>query len=534
MSRERTGALEPAGKWPNGSPRFRFRLRLGDGSKSPRFDVPEGLDEKGARTFIAGMQAQEDARGELLAAKLRAADDKARELGAIEGESANVWFARYAPTIDCGENHRRIVKAIWSKWVSPVLGSKCMRTLTRDDVEDVRDALDRAVDSETIRHTTARNAWSVVTGAFKAACSSRDRTLRVHTAPLTYQVLPPKRGESRQRPWLYPNEWRELAACADVPIEWRQTYAIALYTGLRPNELRALTWADVDAKGKQINVSKAYDAQSKTVKAPKTTAGQRTVPIEPELAPLLEVLRGDDGALVVPLMSDGEDHLAQRFRDDLKLAGVTRARLVADNATEEPIDFRGLRDSCATHWALAGVNDKRIQRRLGHASNLTTDRYIKAAESFDVDAIGEPFPALPKELLVQVRPSDRVKRRAIKRLLVARVGFEAGKAATSAPDSPPINDLAKMKREDRSRSGVENGGFGPVIGPTPQPTRHPTRVDNAPAVTAAKLTLEDARVKLDAAIAAEAWDAVKVIAARVRELERADVVDLALERMRRK
>jgi hypothetical protein len=76
---------------------------------------------------------------------------------------------------------------------------------------------------------------------------------------------------------------------------------------------------------------------------------------------------------------------------------VKGPRLTADNATEEPVDFRSLRDSYATWLALAGVRDKRIQRRLGHASNQTTDRYIKAAEAFDVAAIGEPFPG-PTEI----------------------------------------------------------------------------------------------------------------------------------------
>jgi hypothetical protein len=46
--------------------------------------------------------------------------------------------------------------------------------------------------------------------------------------------------------------------------------------------------------------------------------------------------------------------------------------------------------------------------------------------------------------------------------------------------------------------------------------------------------LEVLRAKLDRAIVAEAWDAVKVIAARIRELERADVVNLATERAKRK
>ena len=47
------------------------------------------------------------------------------------------------------------------------------------------------------------------------------------------------------------------------------------------------------------------------------------------------------------------------------------------------------------------------------------------------------------------------------------------------------------------------------------------------------LTVEILRRKLDAAIVAEAWDAVKAIRERIIEVERADVVDLARERARR-
>lgn len=213
-----------------------------------------------------------------------------------------------------------------------------------------------------------------------------------------------------------------------MPLEWRQLYAMAIFTGLRPNELRALTWDCVDTKARQISVSKAWDEQTKTAKPPKTTAGQRTVPIEPALLPLLETLRGEDDEPVAPLLSCGEDRNAGILRAHLLAAGAKRPRLTADNATEEPVDFRSLRDSYATWLALAGVPDKRIQRRLGHASNLTTDRYIKAAESFDVAAIGEPFPPLPSTLLAQPL-AQRVwtKRRNPGRAgasVVARVGFE--------------------------------------------------------------------------------------------------------------
>jgi integrase len=405
MPRQRSGTLL-AGKNADGSARFRFRLRLADGSKSERFDVPQGMGEKQARAFVAGLQAEEDAKGALLAQRESARRELARVEGtACQGEAADAWFERYLPSIECGEMHRRITRNNWRKWISPIIGAKPMEALTRDDAENVRDALDRALDGKTLRHSTARNVWSNLTGALKAAYASRDRSLRVHAAPLHFGILPPKRGESRQRPWLYPNEWQALATCEAVPVAWRQLYALALYSGLRPNELRALTWSDVDLAGGQISVSKAWDDHTKTVKAPKTAAGQRTIPIEPALAPILDALRGAPGANVAWLLSEGEHRVAGPFRDHLKLAGITRARLYADDETQEPVDFRSLRDSYATWLALAGVPDKRIQRRLGHASNSTTDRYIKAAESFDVATIGAPFPTLPVALAKPVRTS---------------------------------------------------------------------------------------------------------------------------------
>jgi integrase len=58
-------------------------------------------------------------------------------------------------------------------------------------------------------------------------------------------------------------------------------------------------------------------------------------------------------------------------------------------------------DTHAAWLALAGVAGKIIQRRLGHASPTTTDRYVKAAESFDREGVGLPFPPIPTDGLVQ-------------------------------------------------------------------------------------------------------------------------------------
>ncbi len=375
---------------------FTGRLRLADGTKSARFDLPLEMNEPKARAHLGKLQASEDVTQEVYRATL----DRKRKEGALASpETVDEWFRRFLPTKECGASHRRISGDVWSKYVSPVIGPKRIASLTRDDIEDVRDGIDRALDAGKIRHRTAQNAWGGLTSALKAAYASRERSLRVLSERIYADILPPKKGRTRARPWLYPREWVELSQHEDfgaIPIVWRRIYAIALYTGLRPGELRALTWADVDLVARTIDVSKAIDAETGNLKATKSAAGHRVIPILPELMPLLDAMAVDSSRadLVLPELESAMEDAAKALRGHLASAGVTRARLTADTESEEPVDFRSLRDSHATWCALARVPDKVIQRRMGHATASTTDGYIKAAEALDPTEIGHPFPPL--------------------------------------------------------------------------------------------------------------------------------------------
>jgi integrase len=395
--RKRVGALE-AHAAPDGTISYRGRLLLADGSRSPRFALTAGLTEAEARHEVAKFQAQEDATGQVLAAmRDRAREKAAKALAPHDLETADAWFARYLPTKECGAGHRRTTRQWWAMWISPVLGAKPVASLTRDDLEDVRDALDVAIAEGRIRSASARNIWSILTSAMKAASAAKDRSLRVHAAPLHFGILPPKRTASRQRPWLFPREWSALASCEAIPLVERQVFAIALYTGLRPGELWALTWGDVDLESRTLSVSKATDDESDNAKAPKTAEGQRIVPIHPNLLPLLAAMKGAPSALVVPRVVQ---NMGKRFRARLAEAGITRPRLTASTPTEEPADFRSLRDSYATWLAILGTSTDVVKRRMGHRDLATTERYIKAAEAFDADGVGEPFPPLPAGLLL--------------------------------------------------------------------------------------------------------------------------------------
>lgn len=305
----------------------------------------------------------------------------------------------------------------WKKWIAPHIGHLPIGSITRDDVERVRDALDQAIllhsrsnSAEGISAKRARNVWVVVTTTFRAACMAKRRDLRVRTDNPCTDVLPPERGESRRRPFVYPNEVVALLSCEDVPREWRELYALACYLYLRPGELRALTWGDIDLDAGIVHISKAWDERSGDLKGPKTRNGVRDVPIHPNLRPLLERLSKDrrSSDLVAPIMRDGyEDARAKRTREHLARAGVTRPRLTENTATTMMVGFRSWRDTGITWLALAGVDVAKIQRRAGHDDVTTTMGYVKAAEDMS-GTIGEPFPPLPPAL-VGVLPKQWAK-----------------------------------------------------------------------------------------------------------------------------
>ncbi len=180
-------------------------------------------------------------------------------------------------------------------------------------------------------------------------------------------------------------------------MEWRELYAVAAYLYLRPGELRALTFAQVDLDAGVVSVVAAYDEETEETKATKTEKGQREVPIPPALHPLLSAMRrrAERTDLVAPLLAKVADNKrAGLLRQHLATAGIDRPRLLEDTATTMRVNFRSLRDSGITWEALAGTPIDRIQARAGHEHIATTLGYVKAVEDLK-GKFGVPFASLP-------------------------------------------------------------------------------------------------------------------------------------------
>ncbi|MEO8800641.1 MAG: tyrosine-type recombinase/integrase [Polyangiaceae bacterium] len=185
------------------------------------------------------------------------------------------------------------------------------------------------------------------------------------------------------------------AAC---PRE-RKTYALSIYTGTRPGELAALTFADVNLDAGYLHVHRTltHDGQSR----PTRTRDTRRVPIEAGLRLLLEALKGDPDEPVVVMPHRSE--LASLLRVDLAAAKIVRDELTANDQTRRPITFYDLRHTYATHCAIRGDDSLKIalrpelqgERAMGHDDLKTTQRYINEADAFGDEAKGTCFALVP-------------------------------------------------------------------------------------------------------------------------------------------
>lgn len=75
-----------------------------------------------------------------------------------------------------------------------------------------------------------------------------------------------------------PSEIKAIVGAAKD--RWRPLLLTAIFAGLRASELRGLRWADVDLKKAELCVRQRAD-RNKRMGLPKTSAGERTIPLPP-------------------------------------------------------------------------------------------------------------------------------------------------------------------------------------------------------------------------------------------------------------
>ncbi len=303
-----------------------------------------------------------------------------------------------------------------TRYVLESLGTKPIADITRADLKALVHRLDERVrassrgelaDGRRIRFSwkTAVHTWGDVTKLFSDAVDSKDPTLCILKENPAIGVRGPDKGKNRIKQYLWPAEALALMSCADVPLAFRRFYAVSTYLYGRPEEIEALEWSDVDLDHGLVTIHRAIERarhrgkMKGETKETKTDGSMRTVPIDPNLLPLLETMHdeaGGEGRLFPKPPT--EDKLARALRRYLQLAGVDRPALFINDSTRQWINwYHATRATGLTWEAVRGTDPLKIMQRGGHRHFSTTQIYVREAENLR-GRTGDAFPPLPPEL----------------------------------------------------------------------------------------------------------------------------------------
>ncbi len=274
--------------------------------------------------------------------------------GAVEAITLRAYAEDWLAKAQAGSRKPSVLRgyeASLANHVLPVLGTRKLADIRLDMVQELIDTLV----AEGKAPSTVRNHISPLRVIFREA----HRRKRVHVNPMVGIELPS--GEDARDRIATP---AEAAGLLEALQRDRTLWATAFYTGLRCGELMALDWSSVDLIGQRITVARSYDPKARVFIAPKSRAGQRTVPFPDLLLPFLTAENRTSGLVF------GTDGLTP-----FGYTGV-RKRALRAWANVEPITLHECRHTYASLMLAAGVDMTKVSKWMGHSSiTITVDRY---------------------------------------------------------------------------------------------------------------------------------------------------------------
>lgn len=169
--------------------------------------------------------------------------------------------------------------------------------------------------------------------------------------------------------WTKADSEKFLKRCKELRPEFAEFVQVAIHTGLRWGELRALRRQDIDLHNGIITVCRTYNAKLKKVleRTKNKDIGRVEMSVESFSIMKTKALMKPDQLVFDPEMVNN----AWRYLG-----------IMCEKANVQKIGVHDLRHTCASQLAMAGVPLYKISRHLRHKDTKTTERYAHlSAES---------------------------------------------------------------------------------------------------------------------------------------------------------
>jgi integrase len=230
-----------------------------------------------------------------------------------------------------------------------------------------------------------------------------------------------------------PEDIRRLFLALEQPFG--TMYAVGVLAGLRPGEVLALEWGDIDLDARRIVVQR--QARNGRVGPPKS-GKTRVVPLPDTLAKILaewRLLTGPTGQLFrpAPAKGGGQPGKPARFINLHTVHKALRVALAACELPEALTLYATSRHTFAAHFVLAGGSLSALRDILGHHSATVTERYGRLRAD---TAWSGALPILTVDLS---RPEGEVIDMATRRGEIGAGGFKVGSRGVDEAETDDVS-----------------------------------------------------------------------------------------------
>ena len=325
------------------------------------------LHQKSKSGFDTKQQAKQYA-AELEAKRLSGMDIKSDPLLI---DYYNRWFETYKkPNIsDVTANHYTLVRNLIKKNFS----NKKISKMKRIDYQEFINAYGKDHSPETVKkvNTIFR---SCIRSAVTDGLIPKDFTQQVN---LVYN-----KEKERQVEYLSVAELKKLKnQCLEGRSRhFTSRYMIltAIYTGMRPEEIKGLTWNDINFKNHTIDINKAWDSDKKEFKPTKNESSNRIVRVNQDLLNVLRELKANHTKMIF------EDQFGT-IPTSTAYNKTLRAIMKKAEIQKRGFQFYSLRHCHVAYLLSQGVDLYIISKRLGHSNTtITTKVYAYLIDEYKI------------------------------------------------------------------------------------------------------------------------------------------------------
>lgn len=296
------------------------------------------------------------------------------------GEAAGIWI-KNAEAAGLDRGTLKSYREMADLHIKPLLGTEKLSRLSAPKVVAFADSM-----------ITTRSVAMAGKAVRALSMILNEAQRRGHVAQNVASGVTVKRNaRDKKRAIIPPKEHlRALLDAADrlgnsdprLPVLVR----VVMLTGLRSSEIRALTWDAINLKTPCLSVTQRADRWN-DIGSPKSGAGHRSIPIGPAMVKLLKAwkLRCPPSTLGLTFPNQRGGVIDQKGIIGLFLTLQVEAGLAIDtgkvdaagNTIWKPrYGLHSLRHAAASAWIKQGIDLKRLQVWIGHATiQLTIDTY---------------------------------------------------------------------------------------------------------------------------------------------------------------